>query len=430
MLERGNDGQQPGRAAGGAGTMPATAAQVGTAIPAPVHDYAHYKAVFAGRTMPFAYVDLDLLDRNVRDVCTRASAKRVRVASKSVRSVAVLRRILAADPGFQGVMCFTAREAVYLAGQGFDDLLVGYPAWHADDLGAVARATAEGAHITLMVDSLDHVEQVEAVARDYGARLPLCLEVDMSLSLPGLHFGAWRSTVRTPEQARPVIERIVASPHVWLDGIMGYEAQIAGVTDNYPGQRLKNALVRQLKRRSAHVDARRRTSIVALARSLGADLRFVNGGGTGSISTTRLEPDVTEITVGSAFYSPALFDFYRDFRYLPAAGYAIEIVRRPAPTIYTCLGGGYAASGAPGRDRLPQPYLPAGARLDPLEAAGEVQTPIHYAGPERLALGDPIFLRHSKAGELCERFTHLLLVQGGRIVDEVTTYRGDGQAFL
>jgi D-serine deaminase-like pyridoxal phosphate-dependent protein len=156
----------------------------------------------------------------------------------------------------------------------------------------------------------------------------------------------------------------------------------------------------------------------------------VNGGGTGSLATTRLEPVVTEITVGSAFYSPALFDAYRDFRYLPAAGFAVEIVRRPAPTIYTCLGGGYIASGAAGPDRLPRPYLPAGARLDPLEGAGEVQTPIHYDGPERLALGDPIFLRHAKAGELCERFTHLLQIQDGRATGEVTTYRGDGQCFL
>jgi D-serine deaminase-like pyridoxal phosphate-dependent protein len=252
----------------------------------------------------------------------------------------------------------------------------------------------------------------------------------MTLALPGLHFGVWRSPLRSAEQAHPIIERIVHSPSVWLDGIMGYEAQIAGVGDHYPGQRLKNALVRQLKRRSAQLAATRRAEVIALAHACGAHPRFVNGGGTGSIATTRLEPAITEITVGSAFYSPGLFDNYRDFHYQPAAGYAVEIVRQPAAGIYTCLGGGYTASGAAGRDKQPQPYLPTGARLDPLEAAGEVQTPIHYRGPERLALGDPIFLRHAKAGELCERFTHLLLVRDGQIVDEVTTYRGDGQCFL
>ncbi len=410
-----------------ASAFPATLA---TSVSQQEPDYAYYKQVFRGRAMPFAYLDLDLLDQNIRQIAARAAGKRVRLASKSLRSVAVLRRILAADPCFQGIMCYTAQEAAYLAKQGFDDLLIGYPCWHEQDIAAVAQATAAGGQITLMIDSVAHVEQAERVAARYGVRLPLCLDLDMALSVPGLHFGTWRSPVRTPEQARPIIERIQASRQVWLDGIMGYEAQIAGVGDHYPGSALKNTLVRYLKRRSVREVAERRAAIIELINSYQLSLRFVNGGGTGSIAITRLEPGVTEITVGSGFYSPALFDNYRDFRYLPAAGYAIEIVRRPAPNIYTCLGGGYVASGAAGRDKLPLPYLPAGARLSALEGAGEVQTPIHYDGPEQLGVGDPIFLRHSKAGELCERFTHLLLVSKGAVVDEVTTYRGDGQCFI
>src|SRR5579885_3349752 len=408
-------------------TMPANPAAF---IPQRKYDYAYYKGVFSGHAMPFAYLDLDLLEQNSRQIVAGVGSKRIRVASKSVRSVAVLRRLLSADPRIQGIMCFTAREAAYLAKQGFDDLLVGYPCWHDLDIAAVAQATAAGGQITLMIDSVAHVEQAERVAARYGVRLPLCLDLDMALSVPGLHFGTWRSPVRTPEQARPIIERIQASRQVWLDGIMGYEAQIAGVGDHYPGSALKNTLVRYLKRRSVREVAERRAAIIELINSYQLSLRFVNGGGTGSIAITRLEPGVTEITVGSGFYSPALFDNYRDFRYLPAAGYAIEIVRRPAPNIYTCLGGGYVASGAAGRDKLPLPYLPAGARLSALEGAGEVQTPIHYDGPEQLGVGEPIFLRHSKAGELCERFTHLLLVSKGAVVDEVTTYRGDGQCFI
>jgi D-serine deaminase-like pyridoxal phosphate-dependent protein len=98
--------------------------------------------------------------------------------------------------------------------------------------------------------------------------------------------------------------------------------------------------------------------------------------------------------------------------------------------LYTCLGGGYVASGSAGTEKLPRPYLPDGAALLPLEGAGEVQTPVRYRGPERLALGDPIFMRHSKAGELCEHFNTLLLVMAGRVVGEVPTYRGEGQVFL
>ncbi|HXD10036.1 MAG TPA: amino acid deaminase/aldolase [Anaerolineales bacterium] len=393
-------------------------------------DYTYYKNIFAGCHMPFAFLDLDLLEQNIRQIVASAGGKRVRLASKSLRSVAVIRRILAADNCFQGLLCYTAPEATYLASQGFDDLLIAYPAWNEQDIAAVARAVATGAHITLMVDSPEHVEQIEAVAAQHRVRLPVCLEADMSMDLPGLNFGVWRSPVREPWQARPVIERILASPHCWLDGLMGYEAQIAGVGDNFPRQKVKNLLLRQLKQRSVGVVAERRAALVELTQSYGLTLRFVNGGGTGSMATTRADPVVTEITVGSGFYAPTLFDNYYNFHYQPAAGFAIEIVRHPRPTIYTCLGGGYIASGSVGPEKQPRPYLPKGARLDPLEGAGEVQTPIRYEGTVPLKPGDPVFMRHSKAGELCEHFTHLLLVSDGAIVDEVTTYRGDGQCFI
>ncbi|MBV9615198.1 MAG: alanine racemase, partial [Ktedonobacteraceae bacterium] len=330
------------------------------------HNYDYYKKIFAGRPMPFAYVDLDLLDQNIHQVLTRAQGKRIRLASKSLRSVTILQHILASNNSFQGIMSYTAREALYLASKGFEDILIGYPIWNEQDITAIAQATTKGATITLMVDCIEHVERIEALAERQEVRLPVCVEIDMSLNIPGLHFGVWRSPLHTPEQARPLIERILASQYVRLDGLMGYEAQIAGVGDNIPGQRVKNRLVRILKRRSLRDVAERRAAFGALIKTYGETLRFVNGGGTGSIATTALEDSVTEITVGSGFYAPLLFDYYQNFHYQPAAGFAIEIVRHPQPTIYTCSGGGYIASGASGREKLPKPYLPAGAALDPL----------------------------------------------------------------
>lgn len=393
-------------------------------------DYPYYREIFRGRPMPFAYLDLDLFEENIRQIASQTGGKRIRVASKSLRCIEALKRVLAADSCFQGIMCFTAREAVYLAGQGFQDLLIGYPTWNSEDLGVVARATAGGAQITLMVDSIAHIDQIERVAEQYNVRLPVCLDIDMSVNFPGLYFGVRRSPLRSVEDVRPVIERLKHPEHVWLNGVMGYEAQIAGVGDQVPGQAAKNTLIQQLKKRSLGIIAQRRQEIVDLVHTSGLELRFVNGGGTGSELTTRTEPAVTEITVGSGFYAPALFDNYKDFRYQPAVGYAIEIVRKPAQGTYTCLGGGYTASGAAGPDKLPHPYLPEGARLIALEGAGEVQTPVTYQGVHQLDLGDPIFMRHAKAGEICERFTHLVLVKKGVVVDEVTTYRGESQCFL
>ncbi len=393
-------------------------------------DYSYYRGIFQGQRAPFAFLDLDLLQENIQVTLGRAKGKKIRLATKSLRSVSVIQRILTANSQFQGLMCFSALEAVHLASLGFSDLLVGYPIFGESEIEAVAQSIASGASITLMVDSIAHVERINTVAERYGARIPLCLDIDMSLPLPGLRFGVWRSPLRTASDARPVIERIQTSQSVYLDGVMGYEAQIAGVGDNVPGQGLKNHLVRLMKRRSTSDVAQRRSTVVEIARSMGCELRFVNGGGTGSMRTTGMESVVTEITVGSGFYGPGLFDHYQEFHYQPAAAYAVEIVRLPADGVYTCLGGGYIASGAVGTEKAPVVYLPTGARLDNLEGAGEVQTPIHYSGPERLTLGDPIFLRHSKAGELCERFTHLLLVSHGAVVDVATTYRGDGLCFL
>jgi D-serine deaminase-like pyridoxal phosphate-dependent protein len=76
------------------------------------------------------------------------------------------------------------------------------------------------------------------------------------------------------------------------------------------------------------------------------------------------------------------------------------------------------------------PWLPAELKLDREEGAGEVQTPLSGAAADRLALGDPVFMRHAKAGELCERFDSLYLLEGDEIVDEIPTYRGEGKTFL
>jgi len=391
-------------------------------------DYQTMKAIFAGQQMPFAFVDMDALDRNIEAIVKRANDKQIRVASKSVRARSVLRHVLDAHPQIQGVMCFTAPEAVWLSQQGFDDLLLGYPIWHPEQVKAICAEVRKGKIITLMVDSVEHITHLQDIAERENVRLPVCIDMDMSVDFPWLHFGVWRSSVRTAEDALIIYHAIDTSPNILLDGVMGYEAQIAGVGDNAPNGGMRNRMIRWMKKQSLQPIAERRAEIVRQLEEKGVRLRVVNGGGTGSMETTRDEASVTEITVGSGFYSPALFDHYQAFQHEPSAGYAIEIVRQPKPDIYTCLGGGYIASGGIGADKQPVIWVPEGATLTEVEGAGEVQTPVQYTGT--LNLGDPIFLRHSKAGELCERFNSLLVVQDGRIVDEVPTYRGEGKRFL
>lgn len=395
-----------------------------------VHDHAYYRRALDGHSMPHAFVDRDLLDVNVGRTLERARTKPIRVATKSVRCVAVLRHVLDADPRFRGLMCFTAPEAVALADRGFDDLLVAYPTWDRGHLDGAAQAVGRGHHITLMIDSAEHVLRIEQVAAECGVTQPVCIEVDVSRDLPGLRFGVWRSPTRSVHETVALARRVATARHLDLDGIMMYEGQVAGVGDRGPGLGAQGPVVRTLKRREVRRIAEHRAAVVDAIADAGLRVRFVNGGGTGSLETTANERAVTEVTVGSGFYAPALFDHFDAFRHEAAAAYAVEIVRRPAPGVYTCLGGGYTASGVAGPDKAPVVHLPEGATLTGTEGAGEVQTPVRYDGPVELGLGDPIYLRHAKAGELCERFTQLLVVADGGVVDEVPTYRGEGWCFL
>ena len=157
----------------------------------------------------------------------------------------------------------------------------------------------------------------------------------------------------------------------------------------------------------------------------------IQAGQLGLIRTMHaLEEAVTEVTVGSGLYSSSLFDSYSNFQHQPAAAFAVEIVRQPKENIYTCHGGGYIASGAVGVDKQPLPYLPEGFELMAQEGTGEVQTPIVNKSTEKIGLGDPVYFRHSKAGELCERFNNLIFIANGEIIDTVPTYRGEGMCFL
>lgn len=393
----------------------------------PEPSYARYKALFQGKAMPFAFVDLDLLNANAASLIQRAASKPIRIASKSVRCVAVLQHIFSLSSAFRGIMSYSPTEALHLSKHGFDDLLIAYPCWNPAHIAAICAEIRAGKTILLMIDSVEHVAHLQAIAAREGVTLPVCLDVDLSMDLPGLRFGVWRSPVNDAKSALKVHAAIKQSPNLRLDGIMGYEAQIAGLGDTGAG--VESMVVRQLKKRSIPQLRERRRAVVEALQADGATLKVVNGGGTGSLESTAQEDCVTEVTAGSGFYAPTLFDAYNNFQHLPAAGYAIEVVRKPAPNLYTCFSGGYIASGAVGTAKQPSPYLPVGAKLTGREGAGEVQTPISYRGSEKLTNGDPVFMRHAKAGELMEHFNNTYLVSGGEIIAEVPTYRGEGGVF-
>ena len=392
--------------------------------------YDYYRRALADEHLPAAFIDLDALTANLASLRQRAGSLPIRLVTKSIRSVAIIRRLLAAGPFMRGLLCYSPAEAAWLAGEGFDDLVVAYPSVEPADLAAVAWQLRTGRSITLMVDNVGQLDRIAVIAAAESVVMPLAIDLDMSSDFPGIRFGVYRSPIDGVEPALALAAEIARRPSLRLEGLMGYEGQIAGLMDEIPGQRLKNRIVKLLKARSIAEVSRRRQATVAALAAAGHRLRFVNGGGTGSFESTRADPSVTELAAGSGLYLPTLFDHYAAFQSQPAAGFALPITRVPRAGMVTCSGGGYPASGPAGRDRLPRPWLPEGCRLIDNEGAGEVQTPVRLPAGSALGIGDPLLFRHAKAGELCERFNTLLLIANGRIVDRVATYRGDGKCFF
>ena len=89
--------------------------------------YEDYKNAIDGRALPAAIIDLDAIAENARRVLVAANGKQVRIVSKSIRCATMIKHILSLSEQFQGVMCYSADEAVFLSQQGLSDLLVAYP---------------------------------------------------------------------------------------------------------------------------------------------------------------------------------------------------------------------------------------------------------------------------------------------------------------
>jgi D-serine deaminase-like pyridoxal phosphate-dependent protein len=383
---------------------------------------------------PYGVISAQALAHNAFEMLRRANGTTIRVASKSVRVRGVIDAVLALS-GYAGVLSYTLPEALWLAAgddehEGITDVVVGYPSVDRAAIRRLATDPQLAARVTLMVDSLEQLDLIDAVLPP-GSRetIRLCLELDASWNSKVLgHLGTWRSPVFTVGQARSLAEKIVGRPGFSLVGMMAYEGQIAGLV-NDPGNAARGTMVRWIQKQSASELAGRRGAAVAAVRQVAA-LEFVNGGGTGSLERTSAEDAVTEIAAGSGLFGPHLFDHYRHFSPAPAAAFALSVVRKPKPDMATLLGGGWAASGPPAADRLPLVAWPEGTAMVAREMAGEVQTPLTGAATANLRIGDRVWLRHTKAGELSEHLNEFAVVDGATMTDMLPTYRGEGRVFL
>lgn len=377
---------------------------------------------------PMVVCDLDAFDANAADLVRRAGDKPIRLASKSVRIPDLVKRVLA-RPGFQGVLGYKLREALWLVEQEIsDDVVLGYPTVDRTGISQLLGDERARASVTLMVDDPAHLDIVDSVRAGNSAPVRVALDIDAGLKLGTAHVGPKRSPLFDVAPIVDLARQIAERPDFKLVGVMTYEGQVAGVPDDVPGQRAKSLIIRRLKAASIAQLAERRAQIAATLADV-AELEFWNGGGSGSVESTSADPTVTEIAAGSGLLVPGLFDHYESFEPRPSAFFGLPVVRRPGDGVVTVAGGGLIASGATGKDRSPIPWAPPGLQLTGLEGAGEVQTPLTGTGAAGLAIGDIVWFRHAKAGELAEHTNLVHLIEDDHVVDSVPTYRGLGFAW-
>lgn len=383
----------------------------------------------AGEALPALVLDLDAVDANLADLRRRARGTPIRVASKSLRIPGLISYVLERE-GFEGVLAYALPEAMDLVRDGVtSDALVAYPTVNAAALRELAANPELCEAVTLMVDSAEHLRHLVRTLPEGARGIRICLDVDASWRpLPGVHIGTRRSPIHSARQAVALARKVVRLPQLKLVGVMMYEGHIAGVADDEGGARA--AAVRLMQRVSRRELARRRSEVVRAVQEVAGELEFVNGGGTGSLESTCAERAVTEAAAGSGIVAPTLFDAYRAFQPRPAEWFVLPVVRRPSRGIVTVAGGGRIASGPAGASRLPRPVWPEGLSYVRDEGPGEVQTPLRGKAAADLQLGDAVWFRHAKAGEVAEHAGEALAVRGGEIEHRWFTYRGRGRMYV
>src|SRR4051794_30695634 len=136
-------------------------------------------AATAALDPPFAAVDLDAFDSNAASLERRAAGTPIRVATKSVRSVDLIRRVLA-RPGFAGALSYTLPEALWLADRIPDltNIVVGYPTAHREALRELAKSEDKAERVSIMVDSTEQLDFVESVVGSDGPPIRVCVDLD------------------------------------------------------------------------------------------------------------------------------------------------------------------------------------------------------------------------------------------------------------
>ncbi|SPE38750.1 putative 3-hydroxy-D-aspartate aldolase [Candidatus Sulfopaludibacter sp. SbA6] len=235
---------------------------------------------------PSMMVDLDLFQRNVKQMAeqARSAGIHVRPHVKVHKSVDVARRQIA--QGAIGLTCATIAEAELFSGAGIKNVLWTKQPASVNNIQRAVALSKKDPTFMFVVDDPQVVDWVEQAAIARSARLRIAVSVLAGMDRQGIENG------------RPAVElaqKVASSKRAQFEGFMAYSGNAAH-TKTFEARR---------KRSSDDLAGARET--VSLARQSGLPVNIVSGGSTGTYNMDH-EHGLTELEAGSyVFMDTAYF---------------------------------------------------------------------------------------------------------------------------
>ncbi|HXW80042.1 MAG TPA: alanine racemase [Acidimicrobiales bacterium] len=349
---------------------------------------------------PALVVDVDMLDKNIKTMANYARTHNfaLRPCLKIHKSIEIARRQVAA--GAIGLCCATLAEAECLVSAGISSPLIFSPIVTPGKLARLTQLNAMADDLVVVTDSVHHVEDLAAVARDSGATLSVLVDYEM---------GAGRTGVPRAKDAVALAHRVAGTPGLIFAGLQGYNGAVTA-NPSFAGRR---------KEYLAHTTEL--AEIVGELASDGLAPRIVSGGGTGTHDIDAHLGVFTELQVGTYIFMDVFFDNLqlRDDGARPfetaLSVYATVISTASDGFVITDVG----AKEIDGYHSQPDPVIlsgaPPGSRYSLVgDDLGRIDLPEGFLRPK---VGDTVRLMPPRAWEVVPFYTIFHCVSGTELVD-------------
>jgi D-serine deaminase-like pyridoxal phosphate-dependent protein len=232
---------------------------------------------------PFAWLDLDVLERNCQRMLARSTALGVRLRPhvKTHKTVQGARLQLGAQTG--PITVSTMAEARGFFANGFNDITYALPISRSR-MDEVVAMNLAGCRLAVLLDHPAVFAQLQRRASAQGAVVPVYLEIDCGYHRSGLAPGS--------AETLDLAQRLQAEPSVEFCGLITHAGQSYGSAD------------RDGLRRVAEEERKQAVAGAERLRSFGVEVREVSVGSTPTMSVVDNLSGVTEIRPGNY----ALFD--------------------------------------------------------------------------------------------------------------------------